>query len=392
MKELEGNTKKFYIFGIIMYEPFSSGVPKRILISPLNWGMGHASRSILLIRQLKEAGFKVILAADGAAYYLLTSVFPDLKIVRLPFCRIRYSVHLPALWKIFFSLPCIMRSLKEEHKRTAEIVREYAIDLIVSDNRYGVYHPDVPSFLVIHQLQPRLSRRLSFLSSILFRWYSKHLLKFDRLWIPDYKDEPTLAGELSHPTVMPEALKEKSHYVGIMSRFMIPENCREYPVKKIFEVVVVLSGPEPQRSVLEKILIRKLRKKPWQVLIIRGIPWKKQGGTMYGNIKLVSHLPPNLFYTYLKKADYIISRAGYSSIMDLVTVGKSALLIPTPGQTEQEYLADHLAAGGYFVTMSQQDINVEGAFKKLKKTKKFPVREGQNLAEEINFKKNQSQE
>ena len=365
---------------------FTTSGKKRILFSPLDWGIGHASRSILLIRQLIEAGYEVIIAADGAAYALLRSVFPEIKIIRLSFCKIRYSRHIPAIWKIFFSLPCILKGIKKEHKKTTEIVKEHAIDLIVSDNRYGVYHSTVPTILVIHQLQPRLPHRLSFLSTFLFRWYNKYLFKFDRLWIPDYEEGPTLAGELSHPSVMPKALKEKIHYAGIISRFMIPEYSKEYPVKKVFQVVVVLSGPEPQRTLLERILIGKLRKKRWQVLIIRGIPREKQSGTLYGNIHLVSHLPPDMFYSYLKKAEYIISRAGYSTIMDLAAIGKTALLIPTPGQTEQEYLAGYLAAGNYFVTMLQNDIHLEEAFERLKKVREFPIRKGKNLAEEIKLR------
>ena len=360
-----------------------SGKKKRILFSPLDWGIGHASRSIFLIRQLTEAGFEVLLAADGPSFPLLKSVFPDLDIIRLPFYRIRYSQHIPAVWKIFFSLPSILKAIRREHKSTIEIVKKYGIDVIVSDNRYGVYHKDVASIIVIHQLKIRLPSGISFLEPVLFRWHMKFLSKFDRIWVPDFAGLPYLAGALSHPSNVPQPIRNKVRYGGIISRFMVPEYSKVYPVRKIFDVVVVLSGPEPQRSVLEKILIRKLRKRSWKVLIIRGIPWKKQGGSVYGNIQLVSHLPPNLFYTYLKKATYIISRAGYTSIMDLAVLGRSALLIPTPGQTEQEYLADYLAAGNYFVIMPQKNINIEKAFKQLEQTRPFPLREVKNFAEEI---------
>ena len=361
----------------------SSGRKKRILFSPLDWGIGHASRSIFLIRQLVDAGFEVLPAADGPACSLLESVFPDLDIIRLPFYRIRYSQHIPAVWKIFLSLPSIVKAIGREHINTAGIVKKYGIDVIVSDNRYGVYHQDVTSIIVIHQLKIRLPSGISFLEPVLFRRHMKFLSKFDRIWVPDFAGEPSLAGALSHPANVPPNVRNKIRYGGIISRFMVPEYSRMYPVRKVFDVVVVLSGPEPQRSALEKILIRKLRKKCWKVLIIRGIPWKKQGGSVYGNIQLVSHLPPNLFYTYLKKASYIVSRAGYTSIMDLVVLGKPALLIPTPGQTEQEYLADHLAAENYFVAMPQNNIDIEKAFEQLKQTRLFPVREGKNFAKEI---------
>ncbi len=255
--------------------------------------------------------------------------------------------------------------MRREHRQLLALTEGQGYDLIVSDHRYGVWHPQIRSELVIHQLWIRLPRRLRFLEPWLFRMHQKRLRPFDRIVVPDEAGESNYAGLLSHPPRMPEELKGKIIYRGIASRFLIAEYCREMPLNRIYDVVVVLSGPEPQRSLLEKLLIRRLRGRAWQVLMIRGLPWKRQGATVGGNIRLVSHLPPELFYTYLKKARYIISRAGYSSVMDLVALGRGALLIPTPGQTEQEYLAEHLSKQGLFEYMTQKEIKEDGGSEKL---------------------------
>jgi predicted glycosyltransferase len=327
----------------------------KVLYSPLEWGMGHASRSIWYIHRLVAEGHEVVLAADGGVRVLLRTVFPSLAMVRLPFCRIRYSRYVPAGWKIFISLPCLWRAVRREHRQVRKIVEGQGYDLIISDHRYGVWHPQIPSELVIHQLWFRLPRRLRFLETYLFRLHLRHLRHFDRIVVPDERTAPGYAGLLSHPPVMPEELRKRVEYRGIFSRFLIPAYRREVRVNRIYDVVVVLSGPEPQRSVLEQLLIRRLRKSDWQVLIVRGLPWKRQGATIGSNLRLVSHLPPDRFYTYLKKARYIITRAGYSSVMDLLALGRSALLIPTPGQTEQEYLAEHLSRRGMFVMIRQEE-------------------------------------
>jgi len=336
------------------------GKKMKVLYSPLDWGIGHASRSIWYIHHLLEEGHEVVLAADGAALALLRTVFPALSFERLPFCRIRYSRFLPAVWKIFFSLPCLMRGVRREHRRLLMLTEGQGYDLIISDHRYGVWHPQIRSELVIHQLWSRLPGYLRFLEPLLFRIHRKMLKPFDRIIVPDEAGEPNYAGLLSHPRHLPDGLRRKMEYRGIASRFLIAEYCREVPLNRIYDVVVVLSGPEPQRSVLERLLIRRLRGREWQVLVIRGLPWKKQGATVGGDIRLVSHLPPELFCAYLKKARYIIARAGYSSVMDLVALGRGAMLIPTPGQTEQEYLAEHLSEREGFVMMTQKEIREEG--------------------------------
>ena len=188
---------------------------------------------------------------------------------------------------------------------------------------------------------------------------------FDFCWVPDFPGEPNLGGRLSHP----EKISDKVRYIGPVSRFLPAEKSPPVHLAKTFDTVVILSGPEPQRSILEKTLIQKLRNTEYNVLIIRGIPWKKQGQTIFKKIQLVSHLPDELFLAYIQNAKYLICRPGYSSLMDLSILGLSAIIIPTPGQTEQEYLGEKMKEEGSFFCMEQDKIDLVSAFHKIKRFK-----------------------
>ncbi len=337
-------------------ESRSGRLVSRVLYAPLSWGLGHATRSIFFIRRLLEEGHEVVVAADGEAYVLLREAFPRVRMVRMPSCRIRYSRSLPAVWKILFSWPCLWRSAKREHRQVLTMVGEERFDRIISDHRYGVWHPDVRSELVIHQLWFRLPRGWRWLEPWLFRLHRRWLRPFDVLLVPDRREEPVLAGILSHPPQKYLRRLPPVEYVGVMSRFLLPEYRREAVPAVPYDVLVLLSGPEPQRTVLERLLVRRLRHGPEKVLVVRGLPGRRQGGSAGQHVRLVAHLPPPLFYTYLRTTPLIIARAGYTTIMDLVAVNRTALLIPTPGQTEQEYLAEHLEQQGMFLTLSQKQL------------------------------------
>jgi len=333
-----------------------------LLYAPLNWGLGHASRGIYLIQTFLDAGHRVILAADGDAYFLLQSTFPDLELKRLPFYSVRYSGIFPIWLKMFFSLPGFFRSVRREHRLLKEIIREKKVDIIVSDNRYGLYHRKVYSIFITHQLFIRAPGPFRIFEPILFRWNRKRLKHFSEVWVPDFPGGDNLAGLLSHPL---RKKIRKVRYIGPISRFMHPVFSGKEPVTVKYDVVVILSGPEPHRTVLERILIRKLRRTDYRVLMFRGILWKKEAKRIYDNIRLVTHLDSSLFYTYLTDARYVIARAGYTTIMDMVALQKPAILIPTPGQPEQEYLAAYLSPRNRFIFMHQDEIDLVQAFNKI---------------------------
>ncbi len=333
---------------------------KRILFCPLDWGLGHASRDIYLIHKLLETGkFELILAADGGSYHLLKTSFPDLRLIRFPFMKITYSRHLPMALSVLLILPKLTASIRKEHHQLKTLIREHDIDIVISDNRFGLHNDSVTAVYITHQVRIRIPGSKHLLESMLYRWHLRVMNKFDHCWIPDFPGEDNLGGILSHPGVIPS----NAMYVGPVSRFMQWDDREPRELLKHYEIVVILSGPEPQRTVLESTLIKKLRKSDKSILIVRGLPWDKQGQRLYDNIELVPHLPADLLRKYLLNASYIICRAGYSSIMDLAILGKTAILIPTPGQTEQEYLGSYLSEKGYFHLTQQKVPELDAVFK-----------------------------
>ncbi len=335
---------------------------KTILFCPLDWGLGHASRDILIIQKLLDTGkYKIIIGADNAPYHLLKTEFPDLQFLRFPSFSIRYSSLISLSVKITLQLPKIFYWINKEHRLLKRIISQHGVDIVISDNRYGLWSKKVHTVIISHQINIFLPDNLKWTESLVNLKIRKWLKKFDQCWIPDIEGENNLAGKLSQP----EKYSGNIIYIGPLSRFQLSRNQKDSSPAKQYEVLAILSGPEPQRSTLENILIRQFRKKDTQVLIVRGIPWQKKGQTIYGNISLVSHLPSELLYSYITTAKYIICRAGYSSIMDLAILNKPAILIPTPGQAEQEYLAQSLHARKFFYKLEQKNLDFEKAFNEI---------------------------
>ena len=321
---------------------------KSVLISPLNWGLGHATRCIPLIKAFEEKGWEVIIGAEKQGYTLLKAEFPGRKIIHLPGVEIKYSRNLPFVIKIIFQLPKILIQIYQEHLRLQKIIDSYSIDLVISDNRYGLFSDKIPAIFMTHQLHVKPPNYLKAFSKMLFKINLRFIKRFDRLWIPDFETPPTLAGELAHPP-----LKDFTDYIGPLSRFNYAEADRE------FDFCLVLSGPEPQRTLFEK---RALSSIPGHIkgIVIRGLPGTSTTPDLKENIRIYNHLPSDEFQNYLLKSGVIICRSGYSSVMDLIALKKPAVFVPTPGQTEQEYLAWHLA-GKSFAWMTQKDFSLAEA-------------------------------
>ena len=328
---------------------------KTILVCPLNWGLGHASRDIYIIRQLLRHGFRVIIGGDRSALFMLTSEFPGLPSVRIPDISIRYSRILPAWLVVIFQLPVIIAGIIREHFLLVRIIRTTGADIILSDNRYGLWNRKVTSVLITHQLSPKLPAFLKILESFLSRLIRFMCKPFDYCWIPDIPDLVNLSGSLSSAS----GLSVKIRYTGILSRFMdipVPIGQPDRPV-----LLIILSGPEPQRSLLQDIMITQVNRFPGRSLIVAGEPQKEYSSMITRQCRMVSSLKTIDMLSSVHSARYIICRSGYSGIMDLVSLGKKALLIPTPGQTEQEYLAGYLESAGFYPFMKQQEFDITSA-------------------------------
>ncbi len=331
---------------------------KRVLVAPLNWGLGHATRCIPLIQELQSLGAEVLLASDGVALRLLQAEFPHLPSVELPSYRIRYDT--PSMvWNIGRRLPRILWAIWQEHRVVERLVKQYHLSGILSDNRYGCFSRQVSSILITHQLYVRVPW---------FSWMVRPALRlfftqFDALWAPDVSEPPGLSGDLSHS---PTALSPKVQYIGILTRMQRYERPIEY------DIAVVLSGPEPQRSLLEQRLLEQAMFLPYRFIFVQGNTLVKKHHFVSPNVEVVSFLTSEELNNVLQASRVLISRSGYSSIMDLAVLNKKAILIPTPGQTEQEYLAAFLSERQFFVAQRQEALNIEEGLRALVQTTGLP--------------------
>lgn len=318
------------------------------MVCPLNWGLGHASRMIPVIISLINDGHEVILGGDGDALALLKDAFPQLESIHIKDIQVKFP-HDWMLVNLLLLIPKITYNTLTENYLLKKIIKQKSIDIVISDNRYGLWNKKITSILVTHQLMVKLPFPFHFLEYVTYLIIKQAIGFFDYCWVPDYKDnENSLSGDLSkkypiHPTVK---------FIGPLSRF---NNLNEKPMSYHYNVIVILSGPEPSKSVLENKLTSILIGTHFTCLFIQGNPQKKVKYSQKENVTFVSHLPSDEFKYFLKKADQIICRSGYTSIMELNQLQLNAILIPTPGQTEQEYLANHVHHK--FLTINQEDLS-----------------------------------
>jgi hypothetical protein len=333
----------------------------RILVAPLDWGLGHATRCIPLIRELMRQGADVWLAGKGAQETLLKAEFPGLPFLFLPGYDIRYARTRSGLIKnLFFQIPGILRIIKVENKWLKNKIAEHGFNAVISDNRYGLYHPTVRCVFITHQLQIKTP-----FGRLAARWLQKrnyrYINRFASCWVPDEDNHNDLSGELSHPFKRPEV---PLHYAGIFSRF----RKLDLPERKD-HLLFMISGPEPQRSLLEEKIIREIAHYHGTATIVRGLPGAHSLVPSTNMIRFYNHLPAEELNKEVASANWVIGRCGYSTIMDLAFMKKKSILIPTPGQTEQEYLGKYLHEKKIIYNVSQDEFSIQ---KSLQAAKDWP--------------------
>lgn len=298
----------------------------------------------------------MLLASDGAALQLLRAEFPDRPSLVLPSYRIHYRTA-NMVWNIAQQMPRILYAIRAEHRATERLVREQGIHGIISDNRYGCFSSGASSVMLTHQLHLRLpSRPLEWAVNALLR---RALVRFDAVWAPDFASEPNLAGELSHPG---SSVHKNVEFIGPLTRMKYADREIEY------DVAVVLSGPEPQRTLLEQRLMEQAIALPHKFIFVQGKMKAKKHYYASDNVEVVSYLTSKDLNDVLMASEVMVCRSGYSSIMDLAALGKKAIFIPTPGQTEQEYLAGFFASRNIFLAQTQEKINLQEGLEKVRFT------------------------
>ena len=350
----------------------------RVLVAPLNWGLGHATRCVPLIRRLLDEGHEVVIAADGYPLKFLRREFPHLEWVEFEGLKVEYSDGESQVGAMLRQLPGFLRGIWREHRELKRIVEAYDIQMVISDNRFGLWCRDAYSVYMTHQLMVKMPRGLQWMDWAVWRfhrWFIKH---YDECWVPDVEGERNLSGDLSHKY----PLLKNTRFIGVLSRFSAEKvewedvrvEAEALDLDERYDVVAVLSGPEPHRSNLEaeiasmhnaqptvlsnsekctmhNLTPSALRARPpktggqygalnSKLLIVQGLPEDdlRLATRTEEGIHYIPHLATELLQWYMQEAKQIVCRSGYSSIMDLHTIGRKAHLIPTPGQTEQEYL------------------------------------------------------
>lgn len=332
------------------------GRRSRILIAPLDWGLGHATRCIPLIRLLLHFGNEVVIAASGKTALLLQKEFPGIRILPLPGYDITYSQNPRLLaWKLLFQIPKIRRIFKEEQAMLKKWVEEEKIDAVISDNRPGMFHQEIPSVYIAHQLH--VETGIKWMNFFVDRIHRRMINSFNECWVPDMKEKNGWAGNLSHPKILPAV---PVHYLGILSRF------EKTATPLTYDLLIMLSGPEPQRSLLEKKMLTQAAGLRMRIAMLRGLPDHESVPVHPEHIRIFNHLPSEALNQLICSSALIVARGGYSTIMDLVALRKPALLIPTPGQAEQEYLAAYLKSSNIFTSVKQENVELGRDLKKIK--------------------------
>lgn len=333
----------------------------RILVAPLDWGLGHSTRCIPIIRRLLELDARPVIGADKGPLALLRDAFPTLPHVRIPGADIHYAKGTSQAWVMARQFPAMLRSVRQEHHLFLNLRRSLALDAVISDQRFGIRAEGLPSVLVTHQLFPFTPLA----QGLLRRYNLSRIAPFGRCWIPDDEEAPGLAGELSHGPHLPR----NALYIGPVSRM---DPARAIAPPENYRIVCVISGPEPQRTLLEEELMRRLPAIPGKHLLVRGKPEPVVDGTI-GNVRRLGHLGGDALTGALLRAELIVSRTGYTTLMDLARIGRSALVIPTPGQEEQEYLGHLHARTGRFLVQAQAELDIAKALESGTAGARIPV-------------------
>jgi uncharacterized protein (TIGR00661 family) len=330
--------------------------PKRILITPLDWGLGHATRCIPLIKELQRRNCVIFIATSGRAYELLKKeFFLSIRIFEIDGYDPEYPDGDGMVFKMATQMGKFLRTIRKEQDQVEKIVERNAIDLVISDNRYGCYSTKVPSVIITHQLNIQMPPFWKWIEARVNKKNHEYINKFAECWVPAPEDSfiPSL-------TQNNNGLRVRN--IGYLSRF------QKQTLDKKYDICAICSGPEPQRSNLDYILTSAFKKSPLQTLLVCGKTeilgkyYKKDQ-----RFSIANSLTTEDLNEVIEQSDIIIARPGYSTVMDLAKLGKRAIFIPTPGQTEQQVLAEELMKRGIAYYMNQDDFDLETALKESQK-------------------------
>jgi uncharacterized protein (TIGR00661 family) len=347
--------------------------PLHILISPLDWGLGHAARCIPIISGLIEAGHKVTIAGYGRSLIMLRKEFPTLESIEITGFSPSYPGSENMVLHLFLRLPKFIRTMVIERRHLKKLISQYHFDVIISDNRYGFRNKNIRSILITHQVMIKTPGWLRFAEYFIYRVSRMLISRFDECWIPDYKESPGLSGDLSHKYPIPANAK----FIGLLSRFPISG---QLPDKDSSErkITAIISGPEPQRSLFEALVTKQLRELDQPAIIIGGKPESVEIPETTTNLSIIPYLGSAELQSVISASSLVICRSGYSTIMDLQALGAKAIFVPTPGQTEQIYLAKLHEGAGTALWRTQEELHLKADIPKAIKYLGFLKKQTEN--------------
>lgn len=317
-----------------------------VIFGVLNWGLGHATRSIPIIQSLQRLNYQVVICSDGDALVLLQKEFPLSTFEALPPYKVRYD-HNSMLINIGRYGLGLLKTIYLEEQLLNSLVEKYSPAHIISDNRYGFHHPKVKSVIITHQLH--IPTVYSWQGKMASHFLGHYIEKFDECWIPDVSEKYNLCGKLAHDVTLSIPI----HYIGYLSRLIK----QDLPLK--YDIAFILSGPEPQRTILEDLLLQQIQNTDASYILVRGTAAVDNNNSTTDNLAVVDLADSVSLSSIISQSGMVLSRAGYTTIMDLVAMRKPAILIPTPGQPEQEYLAEHLSdLFASFIFVKQADLDL----------------------------------
>jgi len=331
---------------------------KRVLIVPLNWGLGHATRLLPVIGNYIKNRDTVFVGGSPSHLNIILEEFPEIITVKIPYARIRLNGSRNQVLSLALQIPFFLMQIVREHFALRNIMKQYNIDLIVSDNCYGLWNKKIHSVFITHQINIILPHRLKSFTKLINKINQWFIQQYDECWIPDLENNGGYACKLSHG----HSLHSQVRYIGILSRFSIAD-ITEQRKKRKKEILFLISGPENQRTSFEKLIHDQIKYIPEEYVytVIRGLP--------LGKIEKLpgwhNHLSSKKLLPLIRSADVIVCRSGFSTIMDLLALKKSALLVPTPGQPEQEYLAEYLSSKKLFCSMKQAEFTIRSVLEKM---------------------------
>lgn len=325
---------------------------KKVLVAPLDWGLGHATRCIPIIRELLRRRCSVSIAGSGESLELLKKEFSALTFYNLePYAPVYPKTRSAMVWKMASQLPKFFLTIRKEHKQIEELVIQHKFDLIIADNRYGCWSANIPSVFITHQSNILMPKRFGWLAPVVRALNKKFISNFQQCWIPDFPDGNNLTGRLNK---YKNFNTDRFKFIGPLSRFEASKRKRE----QLYNVTVILSGPEPQRSMLEDIITVQLKATDLKYCIVRGVI-NSSTRTITPNV--FDYLGSAKLQEIIESSEMIVARSGYSTVMDMAALRKKVLFIPTPGQTEQEYLAKVLAEKRIAFAARQDKLDLQQA-------------------------------